>query len=118
MLSKSIKKCLKNYFKISGYLNVEEYWLFVLFIGIWVLAALLFYIDFIMYAASVSIFLFWIFALIVMFLFIPFITATCRRLHDTNRSAAFIFFNFIPVVGQIILIIFLSQATVADSRFK
>jgi uncharacterized membrane protein YhaH (DUF805 family) len=41
--------------------------------------------------------------------FIPGLAVAIRRLHDTNRSGWFLLLGFIPVVGQIILIVFLAQ---------
>jgi uncharacterized membrane protein YhaH (DUF805 family) len=39
------------------------------------------------------------------------ITLTARRLHDTNRSAAWLFIGLLPVIGWIILVIMLCQPT-------
>ncbi|MHC5228986.1 DUF805 domain-containing protein [Enterococcus sp. LJL99] len=42
-------------------------------------------------------------------LFIAQITLTARRLHDTNRSAAWILIGLLPVIGWIILVVMLCQ---------
>jgi uncharacterized membrane protein YhaH (DUF805 family) len=41
--------------------------------------------------------------------FLPFLAAATRRLHDKNRSGWFQLLNLIPVVGQIILFVFFLQ---------
>ena len=50
---------------------------------------------------------------LVMILFlghaIPILAAVVRRLHDTNRSGWWFLVSFIPLVGTIILIVFLAQ---------
>ncbi|MFC4770585.1 DUF805 domain-containing protein [Enterococcus hermanniensis] len=43
--------------------------------------------------------------------FIAQFTLTTRRLHDTNRSAAWILLGLIPVIGWIALIVILCQPT-------
>lgn len=40
---------------------------------------------------------------------IPSLAVVVRRLHDTNRSGWCFFFNLIPVIGSIILLVFLVQ---------
>lgn len=42
-------------------------------------------------------------------LFIAQVSLTARRLHDTNRSAAWMLIGLIPIVGWIILVIMLCQ---------
>lgn len=42
---------------------------------------------------------------------IPSITVTVRRLHDTNRSGSNIFWHLFPLVGQIILFVYLVDET-------
>lgn len=41
--------------------------------------------------------------------FIPNLAVSIRRLHDTNRSGWFLLLGLIPLVGGIILIVFLAQ---------
>lgn len=40
--------------------------------------------------------------------FLPFVSATVRRLHDTGRSGMYILIGLVPVLGQIYLICLLS----------
>lgn len=46
--------------------------------------------------------------------FIPMISLAVRRLHDTGKSAMWLFIWFIPIAGTIILIIFLASASQPD----
>jgi uncharacterized membrane protein YhaH (DUF805 family) len=53
-------------------------------------------------------------ALIIMVIFylygiIPSLAAVARRLHDTGRSGTYYFLSFIPLVGPIILLIYLCE---------
>ncbi|QEO14420.1 DUF805 domain-containing protein [Agromyces intestinalis] len=49
---------------------------------------------------------------------VPSLAITWRRLHDTNRSGAFYFLSFIPIVGGIILLVFtLLDSDPAGARF-
>ncbi|PTM21377.1 hypothetical protein DA798_10435 [Lactobacillus sp. PFC-70] len=41
-------------------------------------------------------------------------TATVRRLHDTNRSAHYLWLALIPIIGTILIIVFLCQRSQAD----
>jgi uncharacterized membrane protein YhaH (DUF805 family) len=46
---------------------------------------------------------------------LPSIAAAARRLHDTNRSGWWQLIVLVPVVGIIVLIVFLAQEGKADS---
>ena len=49
---------------------------------------------------------------------VPTLAVVWRRLHDTNRSGGYYFIALIPLVGGIILIVFLASAPVpAGARF-
>jgi len=51
-------------------------------------------------------------------LLIPSIAAACRRLHDTNRSGWWLFLFLLPIVGWIILLIWLvQQSDVGDNQY-
>ena len=50
-------------------------------------------------------------------LFIAQITLTVRRLHDTNRSGAWLLIGLLPIVGWIILVVMLCQpAKTSDAK--
>ena len=79
----------------------KEYWMFTLFSTI---AVILFaFIDHVVLGAEIGI-LGLIYSLAV---FIPSFAVLFRRLHDTNRSAWWILIALIPLVGAIVLLVFL-----------
>lgn len=91
---------LKNYVVFEGRARRKEYWMFTLFnlIIFAVLYAL---------AQSASIFLV-LYSLYGLAVFLPSLAVSVRRLHDTGRSGFWLFLAFIPIVGAIILIVFMA----------
>lgn len=45
------------------------------------------------------------------FSMIPFFTATVRRLHDTGRSGLYLFWLLLPIIGSIVIYVFLLERT-------
>ncbi|MFI1223989.1 MULTISPECIES: DUF805 domain-containing protein [unclassified Streptomyces] len=91
---------LKNYAGFSGRARRKEYWMFVLFnfiIGV-VLSVVGTAIDtqipYYLYLAAVI---------------VPSLAVVVRRLHDTGRSGWWFFIALVPLVGTIILIVFLAS---------
>ena len=97
-------KVLKNYVGFQGRAKRKEYWMFVLINCIisTVLALL---------GSQVEIFqlLAGLYSLAVL---LPSLAVSIRRLHDTGRSGWWLFISLIPLIGSIILIVFMCQ----DSR--
>ena len=101
-LTAAYKTALQKYAEFSGRTSLGGYWRFV---AVNIAISIVLYIL----AAASSIFLI-VYILYVLALLIPGIAAGIRRLHDTGKSGWFVFFAFIPIVGFIILIVFLAQA--------
>ncbi|ASP38847.1 hypothetical protein CHH28_09205 [Bacterioplanes sanyensis] len=95
---------LKNYFNFSDRARRKEYWMFVLFYIIFY--AISAAIDFAVGASGIILM---VYALAML---IPSISVGVRRLHDTNRSGWWMLISLVPLVGAIILLVFLVQ----DSR--
>lgn len=95
------KKGLRNYANFSGRARRKEYWYFALVQFLILMVASI--LDAFMFDSEIG--LFYIVALLGLFL--PSIAVTVRRLHDTSRSGWWFFISLIPVVGAIILLIFL-----------
>jgi uncharacterized membrane protein YhaH (DUF805 family) len=97
-------KVVKNYAGFSGRARRKEYWMFFLFnVVISVVLAVLGAVTgatTLFGAVSVLYFL---------ALLIPGIAVTIRRLHDTGRSGWWILIGLVPLVGFIILIVFMVQ---------
>jgi uncharacterized membrane protein YhaH (DUF805 family) len=91
---------LKNYAGFSGRARRTEYWMFFLINFIIVVV-----LDVISMAIKLSTILGGVYGLLVL---IPALAVGVRRLHDTGRSGWWLLISLIPVVGTIILIVFLA----------
>lgn len=95
----AINSCRRRYFTFSGRATRSEYWWFFLFF--WTICLLL----------EISHPNSFIGDIVVILLFIPYLTVTVRRLHDTQRSGFWFLLYIIPVVGWLILFIMLLMPT-------
>ena len=95
----------KKYAVFSGRATRSEYWYFQLFNAI---AFILILVLSVVVGGSQFIFLAFLYGLTVL---IPGLSVTVRRLHDINKSGWWFFVNFIPLVGGIILLIFMVMDT-------
>ena len=92
--AESIQTCLSKYADFTGRARRSEYWWFVLFALI---------------ASAVASRLgTLIYLVVVLGLFLPQIAAGVRRLHDTGRSGFYYFIVLIPLVGGILLIVWMA----------
>lgn len=96
----SIKVCFGKYADFSGRASRPEYWWFFLFLVLVILAS-----------SVISPLLSSLFSLGTL---LPSIAAASRRLHDTNRSGWWQLIIFLPVIGFIILLVFLAQEGKGD----
>lgn len=130
----SIKSCFSKYVTFAGRAPRSEFWFFVLFI--W-LGVLVFYgLIFLMLDTSAMMetaqtgsfdpgasFAFPITPSILLLVFIlvtflPNISVTVRRLHDTGRSGWWYWISLIPIAGIIILLVFfVSKGTDGDNDY-
>lgn len=94
-------KVLKNYVGFEGRARRTEYWMFILFNFI---ASLI--LGFIGGFIGLDSILAYIYSLAVM---LPSLAVAVRRLHDTGRSGWMILLSLIPLVGAIVLIVFMCQ---------
>ena len=107
---------LKKYADFSGRARRKEYWFFVLFNII--ISCVLSVIDVMTgtynQVAGIGL-LSGIYALAVL---IPAIAVSVRRLHDTDRSGWWLLIVLIPIVGAIVLIVFMCiDGTPGTNRF-
>ena len=94
----SIQTCFQKYASFEGTARRSEYWWFFLFL---VIASMILG----QISTTVSI----VFSLATL---LPSIAVATRRLHDTDRSGWWQLISLVPIVGIIVLIVFLAQ----DSR--
>ena len=91
----AIRICFSKYANFNGRATRPEYWWFVLFVVLVSVGLSL-----------VSPMLSGIFSLATL---IPTIAAATRRLHDTNRSGWWQLICIVPVIGLIVILVFLAQ---------
>lgn len=101
-------KCLKNYANFSGRARRKEYWFFtlvqfIILVITQIIDAIL-STDFVFYAIA------------ALALFIPSLSAAVRRLHDIGRSGWWFLIALIPLIGTILLIIWLATETKPENN--
>jgi uncharacterized membrane protein YhaH (DUF805 family) len=97
---------LKRYAEFTGRSRRKEYWMFVLLsIGIYILASILDGIAGLngMIAGTYGP----ITALVAFGLLVPTLAVSIRRLHDSDRSGWWLLLGLVPMVGEIIVLVFM-----------
>jgi len=89
-----------KYADFSGRARRSEYWYFFLFNMIAMMAATV--VDGVLGYS----FFYFIYGLAA---FVPGLAVSVRRLHDTGRSGWFLLISIIPIIGAIILLVFMVQ---------
>ena len=96
--------CIDKYADFNGRARRREYWMFYLWNLIFSFAIS------IVIAILNGIFRTWIFnifsAIYIIALIIPSLAVLVRRLHDTNKSAWWLLISLVPIVGEIVLFVF------------
>ncbi len=114
--TEAVKSVFSNYANFSGRARRSEYWYFILSA---MLVQLMLYMlmaigggfnrDAIsLFAIIIALFTF-IYDLV---LIIPRISVSIRRLHDTGRSGWNLLWGFVPLIGSIIVLIFMATDSV------
>lgn len=98
----AIKLFFTNYANFSGRSTASEYWWAYLFNMI---------VSAVVSAIPI------VGVIVALALFIPGLSLTVRRLHDTGKSGSYIFMSLIPLAGPIILIIQLCAGSDADNQW-
>ena len=110
---------LKKYATFSGRASRKEFWLFTLFnVLAYLIITFLGFYFFGTYSSSVIGFqsplglLYWLGTLL------PAISVQVRRLHDTNHSGGWVWLSLLPLVGPIIVFVWLvSRGTEGDNEY-
>jgi uncharacterized membrane protein YhaH (DUF805 family) len=87
---------LKKYADFNGRARRKEYWIFILIYTV---------INAVLNALGMDV----ISMIIALVLLVPSVSIAARRLHDTGRTGWWQLIALIPIVGFIILIVFLAQ---------
>ena len=96
---------LKNYFVFDGRARRMEYWTFgVINLVVYLVMAQLDHVTGTWRPHSRVGLLSGIYLLAVL---LPSLGVTVRRLHDTDRSGWWVLLGFVPVIGEIVLIVFM-----------
>lgn len=107
---------LKKYAQFSGRSRRKEYWSFFLLYLVSLIVASI--IDNILGLANELTGYGPISVLVILGLFVPSLAAGVRRLHDTDRSGWWLLISFIPILGTIVLIVFLAtEGTRGPNRY-
>jgi uncharacterized membrane protein YhaH (DUF805 family) len=88
----------KKYATFTGRAHRTEYWMFVLVY--FVIAIVLGVVDSIVTGGLLG-------GLFALALLVPSIAVAVRRLHDTSRSGWWLLIGFVPLVGFIVLLVFM-----------
>ena len=96
---------LKNYATFSGRARRKEYWMFFLISAL--ISIVLTLLDILLGTYSVEYEAGLFSGLYSLLILIPSIAVVVRRLHDTNRSGWWILISLIPLVGVLVLLVFM-----------
>lgn len=111
---------LKKYATFSGRATRSEYWYFILIYSI--VYTILMVIDLSIGTFSEELndkgtFLGFLSTAYSLILFLPSLAVTVRRLHDVNKSAWWILLISIPILGAILLIVYLCTNSKEDNKY-
>jgi uncharacterized membrane protein YhaH (DUF805 family) len=113
----AVRTCLSKYVDFSGRARRSEYWYFALFsFLVGVVSNILDTVLGTDYDGATSGGL--INTVVGLALFLPGLAAAVRRLHDTDRSGWWVLIGIIPIIGWILIIVWLATDSKAgDNRF-
>lgn len=106
---------LKNYATFSGRATRSQYWYFVLISSLIYIALIV--VDLITGTYNEEAGIGLLSAIFTIALFIPNLAILVRRLHDTNRTGWWLFILLIPIIGFIVLLIFLCIDSKEDNKY-
>lgn len=108
-LVEAVKVCFIKYVVLHGRARRSEYWWFALFNLLAGIAAAV--VDLSLGSSLVG-------NLVTLALFLPGLTVSVRRLHDTDRSGWLVLLLLVPVIGWLVLLVWAAQdGTPAHNRY-
>jgi uncharacterized membrane protein YhaH (DUF805 family) len=99
---------LKKYAEFTGRTTRKEFWMFILFY-------LLIYIGMVIVDSVLGTMIFTL--VYALGMFVPSISISARRLHDTGRTGWWQLIGLIPLIGLIVLIVFYVQESQGDNAY-
>jgi uncharacterized membrane protein YhaH (DUF805 family) len=107
-------QALKNYANFNGRARRKEYWYFVLFN--FIVAFVLGFIDGMTGSVSSEGGIGLLGGIYTLAVLIPGFAVSVRRLHDTERSGWWLLIALVPLIGAIVLLVFMVQDSKAGSN--
>ncbi|MDZ7924276.1 MAG: DUF805 domain-containing protein [Marinagarivorans sp.] len=99
---------MRKYAQFTGRATRQQYWMFVLiYMVIYIVLAV---IDAVLGLGFLSV----IYSLVLL---VPSLSAGARRLHDTDRSGWWQLIYLVPLIGLIVMIVFLVQDSHPDNQY-
>lgn len=99
---------LKKYADFSGRARRKEYWMYMLFY--FIAAIIVAFFDIVLGISFLSI-------ILGLALLIPTISITTRRLHDTDRTGWWQLVFLVPIVGFIVMLVFMCMDSHPDNEY-
>jgi uncharacterized membrane protein YhaH (DUF805 family) len=96
---------LKRYAEFSGRSRRKEYWMFILLYVAAIIAAGT--VETMLALGNMIGFYGPLTLLVVLGFFVPSLSVAIRRLHDTGRSGWWLLLGFVPIIGGIVLLVFM-----------
>ena len=99
---------MRKYVQFTGRATRQQYWMFVLiYMVIYIVLAV---IDAVLGLGFLTV----IYSLVLL---VPSLSAGARRLHDTGRSGWWQLIYLVPLIGLIVMIVFLVQDSHPDNQY-
>ena len=89
---KCFVKCIRNYVNFSGRARRTEFWYFILFSCLLLIVAMA--LDVVCFNTPYGVF----YLLVALFLFLPQLAVSARRLHDTGRTSKWLLWNYLALL--------------------
>lgn len=107
--------CIKNdYSNFDGKATIKEFWVFTAFFAVLTLA-LAFITGFLSGLTTVGV-IKYLYLVFVLLMISPQVAVAVRRLHDVGKSGKLLLVGLVPVVGVIVLIVWLCGKSTDDKR--
>lgn len=107
-LVEAVQSCFSQYVGFSGRARRSEYWFFVLFNFIVTIVSSL--IDSLLGTQFIS-------GLCSLAILLPGFAVALRRLHDTGKSGWWVLISLVPIVGSILLIVWMCKDSEGDNAY-